>query len=154
MTRQEQKNLATDFEDEFDAVDPQQSSEPDAAKDIDGIPYCRTHHCRMIRNSGGKKGSPTTYYKCPVNDCDATAQIIKTQRESVVPTEPIACPRCSSKDKKVICSRDQRLSNTAFVVVKCPKCNWKSNTLAVPNFALQRFAGRRSSRVSEGIGDR
>lgn len=153
MAGQTQRNLQTDFEDvvveENDA-----NASPETPKDVDGIPYCAKHHCRMVRNSGGKKDSPTTYYKCPVKDCGTTAQIIKTRRESIVPVDPVICPRCSKGKKPVICSRDKKASNAMKVVVKCPDCGWKSSAMAVPMFAAQHFNSRRRSPPTPGLGDR
>ena len=152
-------NLPTDFEDfevaQNSVADEKQASEPQLAKDTDGVPYCREHHCRMTRTSGGAKGSPTAYFKCPVEGCECKAQMIKTKRESVVPSDPICCPRCSKPGKPVVCSRSKRFSTPASVVVQCPVCEWKSNALAVPNLAAQHAIARQMMRPEPmGIGDR
>jgi hypothetical protein len=120
------------------------------AKDVDGIPYCPKHHCRMEMASGGKKGSPTSYYRCKVDGCDEKAKRIKTDRPGVVPAQPQECPRCNG----VICERDPASSNGAKVVLKCPCCGWKSTALAVPQLAAAMFAGRRTAAVEPMVGDR
>lgn len=161
-------NLPTDFEGDTapvvnespDATDSAAKAEPKVkaaakakpvteakpGKDVDGIPYCRDHHCRMKRSSGGKRGSATTYYKCPVAGCECTAQIIKTKVESVVPPKPLACPRCTRDKKPVICERSKRHSTAASVVLQCPSCGWKSNSLAVPSLAAQDLRNRSTNK--------
>ena len=118
-------------------------------KDVDGVPYCSTHHCRMKRKSGGRRGSETTYYGCPVPKCKENAQMIRTKRESVVPPNPVSCPRCSTEKKPVICERDEALSKSAFVILKCPSCNWRSNALAVPSLAAQHERTRKRVKPEE-----
>lgn len=149
-------NLPTDFDDEIKNEDDSTQVLPQAAKDEDGVPYCRKHHCRMKRVSGGKKGSPTSYYQCPVVGCECKAQMIRTKRESVVPPAPVVCPRCSTDENPVVCERSDQHSRASSVVLQCPKCLWKSNALAVPTLAAQHFASRATQRyiASEGIGDR
>jgi hypothetical protein len=127
------------------------------AKDVDGVPYCRVHHCRMIQSSGGKTDNPKTYYKCKVAKCVETARIIKTSDPRVVPDQPLACPRCSKEDKPpVICERDPRSSTAACVILICPRCRWKSTAMAVPQLAAAHFArGRTTSHLPpEEIGAR
>lgn len=123
------------------------------AKDNDGIPYCRVHHCRMKYSSGGKKNSPTAYYSCPVPKCDEKQQIIKTANVGVVPPQPQPCPRCSRDKKPVYCERDAHASTAASVVLKCPDCGWKSNAMVVPQLAAA-LAARKPSIAVENIGDR
>lgn len=124
----------------------------DTGKDVDGIPYCRKHHCRMKLTSGGRKNGPTAYYKCPVPRCNETAQKIKTSREGVVPRQPLACPRCS-QDKQVYCEKDDTASTAASVVLKCPSCGWKSSAFVKPHLAAAQLdRGRRTPTV--GVGDR
>lgn len=124
------------------------------AKDNDGIPYCRKHHCRMKAKSSGSQGSPTTYYGCRVPKCKETAQKIKTSHINVVPADPQKCARCSTDRKAVYCERDGDSSTAASVILRCPKCGWKSNALAVPQIAAAHFA-RKSSAFSEPmVGDR
>lgn len=123
------------------------------AKDLDGIPYCRVHHCRMDQASGGRKDSPTAYFACPVPECKETGQRIKTPRESIVPRSPLACPRCSKQESPVYCERDTKCSTAASVILKCPDCGWKSNAMAVPQLAAAHFA-RRHTEITAGVGDR
>lgn len=123
-------------------------------KDNDGIPYCREHHCRMKQASGGKKGSATAYYKCPVTACEETAQKIKTTREGVVPQSPQACPRCSTPKKRVYCERDKNASTPSSVILKCPRCEWKSTAFVVPSLAAAHFASRPVRSQVANVGDR
>lgn len=127
-----------------------------AAKDVDGIPYCRVHHCRMIQSSGGKSDNPKTYYKCKVAKCTETARIIKTSKPSIVPDQPLGCPRCSKDNSPMICERDQKSSTAACVILKCPACGWKSTAMVVPQLAAAHFArgGRSSLPPVEEIGAR
>jgi hypothetical protein len=126
------------------------------AKDTDGVPYCRVHHCRMKQKSGGKKSSPTAYYSCPVDRCQEKAQKIKTVNECVVPRDPLTCPRCSKGGKPVHCERDPKASTAAMVILKCPSCGWKSSAFAVPQLAAAHFAARQQGRKPpiENLGDR
>lgn len=124
------------------------------AKDADGIPYCRKHHCRMEQASGGKKNSPTAYYRCKVADCKEKAQKVKTPNPAVVPAQPIACPRCSKSNKPVHCERDPKASTAAMVILKCPACGWKSSGLVVPQLAAAHFARRGPVIPIANIGDR
>lgn len=124
-----------------------------AAKDADGVPYCRKHHCRMERSSGGKKDGAKVYYKCRVAKCEETAQIIKTQNPKVVPDQPQSCPRCSTEKSPVICERDNRNSNAMRVILQCPKCQWKLSPMAVPQLAASHLAFRKRPAV-EDIGAR
>jgi hypothetical protein len=125
-----------------------------AAKDVDGVPYCRVHHCRMIQSSGGKADNPKTYYKCKVAKCTETARIIKTDKPQIVPEKPQACPRCSKDGELVICERDPKSSTAAMVILKCPDCGWKSSAMAVPQLAAAHFARGRTSPPVEEIGAR
>lgn len=126
------------------------------AKDVDGVPYCRKHHCRMKQTSGGKKGNRTSYYSCPVDDCEEKAQKIKTERECIVPPQPLACPRCSKSGDPVYAERDQRFSTAAAVILKCPSCGWKSSPLPIPQFALAELNRRRRPAIesTEELGSR
>ncbi len=133
-------------------------SEKTVAKDNDGVPYCRVHHCRMKAYSSGRKGSQTTYYKCLVSKCDETAKMIRTRNENIVPKDPLVCPRCSGgaadAKKSLPCERDDKASTAAMVILKCPVCGWKSNGLAVPQFAATMLGRRSTRRVDSMIGDR
>lgn len=123
-------------------------------KDVDGIPFCRKHHCRMTQVSGGRKGNPKSYYKCRVAGCDETAQHIKTNNEGVVPREPQACPRCSKVGKPVYCERDPKASTAAMAVLKCPSCGWKSTAMVMPQLAAAQLAARRPQPLEANVGDR
>ena len=131
-----------------------ESLESAPIKDNDGIPYCRNHHCRMKQSSGGDKKNPTKYYKCPVPKCKETGQVIKTENPGVVPAKPLACARCSDPKKAVYCERDEITSSSASVILKCPSCGWKSNTMAVPLFAAAHFASRSKPSNQPSVGDR
>jgi DNA-directed RNA polymerase subunit RPC12/RpoP len=160
----ETSSLPTDFDDapvvQSTKPEPKAAAKPaekeptGPAKDVDGIPYCRDHHVRMKRYSGGKKGSPTVYYKCPVKGCECKEQIINTKRDSVVPKEPVQCPHCSTPDRPVVCSKSKEHSSHGAVVLQCPECGWKSGKLAIPSLAAQHFEGRRMRVEPMGIGDR
>lgn len=126
-------------------------AEQPQVKDNDGVPYCPEHHCRLKRYSGGK--GRKVYYKCPVDGCDHRGRTIKTRVERVVPSDPVMCPRCSSDGTPVYCSRSQQFSTPAGVVLQCPRCQWKSNMLAVPSLAAQHYSHRNPQPV-EMIGDR
>ena len=133
------QKLPADFETDTDNTPV--APEAESAKDVDGIPYCCDHHCRMQAYSGGKKGSPATYYKCPVKECDSTAKMIRTTREGIVPPVPVVCPRCSGPKKNVVCVRSQ-LSTASYVILACPECEWKSAAMVSPALAAQQLASR------------
>jgi hypothetical protein len=123
-------------------------------RDNDGIPYCRKHHCRMKRASGGKKNSPTKYYSCPVPHCEERGQVVRTPHERVVPPAPLACPRCSRRGEEVFCERDLKATAMA-VVLRCPACGWKSNAMASPQLAAMHAAQvQRRTKPEEEIGSR
>ena len=133
-----------------------------AAKDVDGVPYCKTHHCRMKRYSGGKAGSAASYYRCPVDGCKCTAKIIRTKNEAIVPVNPVICTRCSDPETKgrkkrkiVVCERDEKLSSASGVVLTCPSCGWRTSKLADPDMVARHLAHRRMRRAgTPGLGDR
>lgn len=121
-------------------------------KDNDGVPYCQVHHCRMKQTSGGKKESVVAYYSCCVKGCDEKAKMIKTSNPGVVPPQPLCCPRCKPDQ---ICERDKDASTAASVILRCPRCSWKSGAMPVPQLAAAHFAARKPSREREpNIGDR
>lgn len=134
---------------DLDLEDGPNQANDTPAKDADGVPYCRKHHCRMIQSSGGKKGNPKKYYQCKVSGCEETARVVKTDNPRIVPSEPQACPRCSTENTPVICSRDDAASSAAMVVVKCPICNWKSSPFVVPHLAAFQMAHRKQPPVEE-----
>lgn len=102
-------------------------------KDIDGTPFCRTHHCRMERASGGKRGSRTTYYKCPVPKCGAKQQKLRESHEKLIPEKPLVCPKCSRPDDESYCERDETLSTPQYALLRCPRCQWKSSPMPLPS---------------------
>lgn len=122
-------------------------------RDVDGVPYCPKHHCRMEQASGGKKDSPTVYYKCKVRECDEKDQLVKTANENIVPPQPLACPRCTGSKGPIYCEKDTKSSTAAAVVLRCPCCGWKSNMMAVPQFAAAHAARKNEAPVEE-IGGR
>jgi DNA-directed RNA polymerase subunit M/transcription elongation factor TFIIS len=153
---QSSRELPVDFDEAIEVKEgfTEVRDEPGTPKDTDGIPYCKHHHCRMKRSSGGRRDSPTTYYKCAVAKCKETAQIIKTKLSRVVPVEPVTCPRCSTDKSPVACERERKFSNNATVVLECPRCKWKTNPMPTPQMAAQLILNRPGRRVEAGIGDR
>ncbi len=145
----------SDFEDKEETkAETPKKEEATLAKDEDGVPYCVDHHCRMKQYSGRKKGSTAAHYRCPVPGCECTAKLIRTQRESVVPSSPVTCPHCSSDKSPVYCKQNKDRSTAAGVVLTCPSCNWSSNMLATPELAAQHYNMRRAMQPVQGIGDR
>jgi hypothetical protein len=139
------------LDDEIDST-----AAPTTPKDVDGIPYCTVHHCRMKQSSGGKKDSPTVYYKCPVKGCKAEAKCVKTRQEGVVPPQPLPCPRCSKSNNDIYCERDDKVSTAGRVILKCPDCGWKSNALVDPRLAAAQLSHRerKVEATAAGVGDR
>ena len=136
-------------------LDDNVQSPETAAKDADGVPYCCKHHCRMKQVSGGKRGNPTAYYGCPVKGCDERQQMVKTRLPQVVPPQPTSCPRCSSQEQQVVCERDDRVSTSAMVILKCPGCGWRSGAMPVPHFASSMLDHReRQEHPIDKVGDR
>jgi hypothetical protein len=136
-----------------DAPEAEQSAAA-MAKDVDGVPYCRLHHCRMTQASGGKPDNPKVYYKCKAAGCTETARVIKTSDPRIVPDRLQTCPRCTRDDSPAICERDPKSSTAAMVILKCPRCGWKSTGLAVPQLAAAHFARGRAFADPEEIGAR
>lgn len=135
--------LKTDFDDEVleDAAGGSTPAAPAVDKDEDGVPYCVKHHCRMVRVSGGKKGSPVDYYACPVSGCDEKAKRIKGAR-AVIPNDPQLCPRCHSVSPRPVMERDPKLSNMMYSILKCPCCGHKSAPMPRPEFVHNHAAAR------------
>lgn len=123
------------------------------AKDVDGVPYCVKHHCRMVLSSGAAASKGKDYYKCPVDGCQERGIRIRTIKEVIVPKSPEACPRCSVDGKPVYCERDKRFSNSMGVVLTCKSCGWKSPMRAVPQLEAARLASQPKPFVA-GVGDR
>lgn len=137
--------LQTDFEDDIGVA-------PVAAeKDMDGVPYCVKHHCRMHQTSGGKAGSPVAYFKCPVDGCEEKAKRVKTAKS--VPAEPMKCPRCMGLSPQPIMERDNGVSTLMYSILKCPCCGHKSATMPRPEF-VANHASARGFLKPEEIGSR
>ena len=139
------------------AVDEQEQLKPDTQhlipKDLDGVPYCPLHHCRMLATSSGKKGSRKTYYACQVEGCSETGTKIRSG-EKAVPNRPQICPSCTAKGDEVACERDRRGSNAARVVLKCPVCGWHTSPMATPQLAALGEQRRRRTAGPDKIGER
>ncbi len=105
------------------------------ASDVDGVPYCRKHHVRMRRTSGGT--GKKVYYKCPVEGCDARGQVIRTKVKKIVPQKVTICPRCKGD---IVCERNERLSDAMKVILTCPGCSWNSGALTLPHVEAGRLA--------------
>jgi hypothetical protein len=137
---------------------PEEPTAERPAKDLDGIPYCPQHHCRMKQSSGGKKDSAVAYYSCQVPKCDESGKRIKTRFEAVVPTAPLKCPRCTRGKRPsqiVYCEKSAELSTASYTILVCPRCGWKSNALARPELAAHDLALReRRSVDTVDIGER
>ncbi len=101
-------------------------------KDIDGVPYCRTHHCRMKVASGAGKTKGKDYYKCPGSRCDETGVKIRSRVETVVPPAAHECPRCGTEKKPVYLVRDESRSTSTGIVMVCPECEYRGPMLATP----------------------
>lgn len=123
------------------------------AKDVDGVPYCVKHHCRMILSSGAAATKGKDYYRCPVNGCEERGIKIRTIKEVIVPKNPVSCPRCSTDEKPVYCEKDKRYSTPMGVVLSCRSCGWKSPMFAVPQLEASRLAAQPKP-VIAGVGDR
>lgn len=119
-----------------------------AGRDVDGVPYCRTHHVRMVQSSS-PGDSVKSYYRCPVGDCNGRECRVKPSVLRVVPTSPTMCQRCSA-----ICERDQRLSAGGKIVLRCPSCEWTAPPIADPGLvaSMPRQLAERAN--SKKLGDR
>ena len=121
-------------------------------KDVDGVPYCRIHHCRMKSRSGAAKSKGKDYYACPVDGCEERGIRIRSVA-TIVPPSPLPCPRCATDKKPVYCERDPKRSTATGVVLVCPKCRYNAGMYAVPQLEAMRLA-RRHEEVIDGVGDR
>ena len=125
---------------------------PAVAKDLDGVPYCVRHHCRMTQYSGRTKSNPKAYYKCPVPDCTETAKVVR-HGQRAVPSAPLICPACFNRGETRYMERESKLSTVSSVVLRCPHCEDRVGPLAMPNqAAVHQFEQRRAG-VRE-IGER
>jgi len=117
------------------------------ARDNDGVPYCRKHHCRMRVVSGAGKTRGKDYLACPVEGCDERGTKIRNATDRMVPSSPVMCPRC-----QCACVRHDRLSDHAGVVLVCPKCKFSPGKFALPQLEVARQVPRRAD--VPGVGDR
>lgn len=131
-----QKTLQTDFEDE---VEGDALEVPAVEKTEDGTPYCTKHHCKMKQSSGGPKGSPIAYFKCPVETCEETGKKVRASVRSVIPSDPQTCPRCESKP---VLERDAKLSRGAYTILRCPVCSHKSAPMPRPELVASHERAR------------
>lgn len=129
--------------------EPLSGGNPDNQTDLDGIPYCRKHHCRMKLTSGAAKSRGKDYFRCQVDGCTETGVRIRAIRDTVVPASPQMCGRCKTP---TVCERHEQRSTGAMVVLCCPKCGWALPPLAVPQLAAV-MESRRQVRPPN-IGDR
>ena len=141
----------TDFEDD---VDEKTTPEPLPAvgKDETGVPYCAKHHCQMQQTSGGKAGSPVAYFKCPVSGCEEKGKRVKSAK-SVIPADPLKCPRCAGLAQQPVMERDDKVSTLMYTILKCPCCGHKSAAMARPEFVANHARARAAMQV-EDIGAR
>lgn len=99
------------------------------AKDNDGVPYCPTHHCRMVMASGAGATKGKDYYRCKVDECKETGIRVRTTK-NVVPDQPQKCAKCGT-----VCKANSKLSNHAAVVLSCPECGWSLPPIVRPGYA-------------------
>lgn len=93
----------------------------------EGIPYCATHHCQAT--------SVDDQPVCPVEGCACRVKYVNTAHRSLIPAGPNLCQRCGA-----ICERDAVRSQRGFVILRCPSCDWKSNTMAEPSHGAMMLA--------------
>jgi hypothetical protein len=131
----------TDFDEEVEQPGKPVESLPAVEKDEAGIPYCAKHYCRMRQTSGGKAGSPVSYFKCPVEGCEEKAKRVKSPR-SVIPSEPLTCPRCAGLKPVPVMARADKISTAMYTILQCPTCGHKSAPLPRPEFAANHARSR------------
>jgi hypothetical protein len=128
------------------------------AKDVDGVPYCRVHHCRMIQSSGGKTDNPKTYYKCKVAKCTETARIIKTDGPARRPRSTAGLPALQQGGQATsdLRARPQELDRRDGDLSSAHAADGRASAMAVPQLAAAHFArGRTTSHLPpEEIGAR
>lgn len=137
----------TDFEDELEETTNAHDSPAVAEKDTDGVPYCVKHHCRMQQTSGGRAGSPVSYFKCPVDSCDEKGKRIKSVKS--VPADAMACQRCRGLSPQPIMERDAAVSTLMYSILKCPCCGHKTAPLPRPEFVANHLRARSKPQVEE-----
>lgn len=140
--------MKTDFDDETEDMKSVLPAVTPTAKDVDGVPYCVKHHCRMKTASSGPAGSAVAYCKCPVDGCAETGKRIKTD-EKRIPGEPLRCHRCVGVDPQPIMERDPAVSSLMQSVLKCPVCGHRSGPMPRPEFVLQHERSRNRVPVAD-----
>jgi NAD-dependent dihydropyrimidine dehydrogenase PreA subunit len=124
-------------------------------RDLDGMPYCVRHHCRMKQYSGRKRDRAAAHYVCPVPGCNETAKLVRLGQRSI-PVEPMECPECRQRGEKVFLERmpeDRTLRSSTSVRLWCPHCEYAVGPLALPNQAAAYNQQVRRAAVGE-IGHR
>ena len=140
----------TDFDDE--PTESNTAPQAATAKDVDGMPYCQKHHCRMRQTSGGPAGSKVAHVCCPVEGCTEKAKRVKSQR-CVLPLAPLVCQRCAGLSPQPIMERADKISTGMYTILQCPVCGNKSSPLPRPEFVLNHQRSRNIVTVEE-IGKR
>ena len=126
-----------------------------ADRDIDGVPYCVKHHCRMTQYSGKTKSSARAYYRCPVPDCKATAKVVKLGQRAI-PSAPMECPECRNHGQTVYLERmpdDRSAPSQTSIRLWCPVCEYKVGPLALPHQSVVHAHQSRRAGVRD-IGER
>jgi len=123
-------------------------------RDVDGVPYCAKHHCRMKMASGAGKTTGKDYYRCPVPECTERGVRIRTIREQIIPAQPLKCPRCSKDESIVYCEADLGRSTSVGVVLKCPHCGYSPGMFVRPQLEAERLSGAKRNEDVPGVGDR
>lgn len=124
-------------------------------RDVDGIPYCARHHCRMKLASGAGKRTGKDYFRCPVPSCSERGTRIRTKVERIVPDNPQSCPRCSNGATQVFCEASKDRSNPAAIVLVCPNCGFSPGMFVRPQLEAVRIQeSSRLRRSVPNIGDR
>jgi len=132
-----------------------ESSPHGVERDLDGVPYCVRHHCRMKQYSGRKKDRAAAHYVCPVPGCNETAKVIRIGQRSV-PAEPMQCPQCRKHGKEIYLERmpkDKTQRSATSVRLWCPVCELTVGPLALPNQAAAYAQQVKRAAVGQ-IGDR
>lgn len=146
-----QATPATDFDEELEEQ-TRPASVPATPKDVDGMPYCPKHHCRMRQTSGGPAGAKIAHVCCPVDGCSQKAKRVKSQR-CLLPLAPMTCQRCSGLSPQPIMERSDKLSTGMYSILQCPVCGHKSAPMPLPEFVVNHQLSRGRVLV-EDIGTR